>query len=168
MAKSEPSYQVGSTDSFGDSDRGDSHRSNDIDTNYLDGVSLTHGSPRQHIWSFAAAHNEVGTLPSENCLCINRDQASLATRPPAFVGNDYFCDTGTSGRSDFQTFHSDDPLWDGAGCGPLNDCCSFNNPPWFYKQLPQPTTDSIEMRVCRDEGTDNEDIAIELIEIYVQ
>ena len=110
----------------------------------------------------------MGTQPSLKCPCINRDQASLATRPPAFVGNDNFCDTGSSGLFDFQTFHSDDPLWDGAGCGPLNDCCSFNNPPWFYKQLPQPTTDSIEMRVCRDQGTDDEDIAIELIEIYVQ
>ena len=158
-------YQVGSPDSFGG--RG-GQTSNDIDTNYLDGVSLTHGSPRQHIWSFAAALHEVDTHPSENCPCINRDQASSATRPPAFVGNDYFCDTASSGRFNSRTFYSDDPLWDGAGCGPLNDCCTFNNPPWFYKQLPQSTTDSIEMRVCRDQDTGNEDIAIELIEIYVQ
>ena len=155
-------YQVGAPDSFG------SDRLNDLDTNYLDGVSLTHGTPRQHIWSFAAALDEVGTHASGNCPCINRDQASLATRPPAFVGNDYFCDTGSIGRFDLRTFYSGKPLWDGAGCGPLNNCCSFNNPPWFYKQLPQPTTDSIEMRVCRDEGTNDEDIAIELIEIYVQ
>ena len=92
----------------------------------------------------------------------------MATRPPAFVGNDYFCDTGSSGPFDRQTFYSDDPLWDGAGCGTLNDCCSFNNPPWFYKQLPQPTTDSIEMRACRDQSIGDEDIAIELVEIYVQ
>ena len=25
-----------------------------IDEAYLDGISVTHGSPRQHIWSFAA------------------------------------------------------------------------------------------------------------------
>ena len=168
-------YQVGTTDSFGDGIIISRSRSNDIDTNYLDGVSLTHGSPRQHIWSFAAAPNEVDTPPLLNCPCINRDQASSATRPPAFVGNDYFCDTGSSclsscvsSNSRFQKFHSDDPLWDGAGCGPLNDCCSFNNPPWFYKQLPQPTTDSIEMRVCRDQGIGDEDIAIESVEIYVQ
>ncbi len=34
-------------------------------------------------------------------------------------------------------FYNEDPLWDGAGCGPLN---TFNNPPWFYKELPEPTT----------------------------
>ena len=63
-------------------------------------------------------------------------------------------------------FYSEDPLWDGAGCGPQSTCCSFNNPPWFYKQLPQPTTDAIEMRVCRNEPASNEDIAIEIVEIY--
>lgn len=36
--------------------------------------------------------------------------------PPAFVGTDYFCDTGSSGRFE-QEFYSADPLWDGAGCG---------------------------------------------------
>ena len=36
---------------------------------------------------------------------------------------------------------------------------------WFYKQLPQPTSDDIEMRVCRDESANNENVAIEL---YVQ
>ena len=63
-------------------------------------------------------------------------------------------------------FYGDDPLWDGAGCGPLNTCCSFNRPPWFYKQLPHPTTSDIEMAVCRDFS--DEDIAIETVEIYVQ
>ena len=64
--------------------------------------------------------------------------------------------------------YRDDPLWDGAGCGPLNTCCSFNNPPWFLKQLPQPTTDDIEMRVCRDQLVNDENVAIEVIEIYIQ
>ena len=59
-------------------------------------------------------------------------------------------------------------LWDGRGCISSNPCCSFNNPPWFYKQLPQPTTDNIEMRVCKDEDASNEDVAIEIVEIYVQ
>ena len=42
-----------------------------------------------------------------------------------------------------------DPLWDGKGCGPTNTCCSFNTPPWFVKGLASPTTDDLEMRVCR-------------------
>ena len=152
-------YQVGTTDAFG---------TNDINTYYVDGVSLTHGTPRQHIWSFAAAHDEAGSCAGCNCPCTNTNTASQATQPQPFVGNDYFCDTGSSEHPNSTTLYSDDPLWDGAGCGPLNTCCSFNNPPWFYKQLPQPTTDGIEMRVCRNSDTNNEDIAIEMVEIYVQ
>ena len=31
-----------------------------IDSSYVDGVSLTHGqTPRKHIWTFAAAHDEI-------------------------------------------------------------------------------------------------------------
>ena len=83
------------------------------------------------------------------------------------MGNDYFCDTGSS-DNDAICFYGDNPLWDGAGCGPQSTCCSFNNPPWFYKQLQRPTTDGIEMRVCRNEAATNEDIAIEAVDIYIQ
>ena len=139
-----------------------------VDSRYVDGVSLTHGDPRQHIWTFAAARDEVGSYSSGNCPCINTNLSAQATPPPAFVGNDYFCDTGSEDRWQI-IFYGDDPLWDGAGCGPLNTCCSLNTPPWFYKQLPQPTTDDIEMRMCRDnDPINNEDIAIEIVEVYVQ
>ncbi len=41
-------------------------------------------------------------------------------------------------------------------------CCEFKNPLWFCKQLPQPTTDDIELRLCGDEDINNEDIPIEI------
>ncbi len=43
---------------------------------------------------------------------------------------------------------------------------TFNNPPWFYKELLEPTTDDVVMHVCRD-GKD-ENIAIETVDIYVR
>ena len=148
-------YQYGTTDAFSD-------------PRYVDGVSLTRGNPRRHIWTFAAAHDEVGVIPRTYCPCINTNLSAQATPPPAFVGNDYFCDTGSEGNTQ-KIFYADDPLWDGAGCGPLNTCCSFNTPPWFYKQLSQPTADDIEMRVCTSgDPIGNEDVAIEIVEIYVQ
>ena len=154
-------YQYGTTDAF-------TSTYSSIDSKYVDGVSLTHGDPRQHIWTFASANDEVGTSPSSNCPCTNTNQAAQATPPPAFVGNDYFCDTGSEERHQV-IFYGDDPLWDGAGCGPQNTCCSFNTPPWFYKQLPQPTTDDIEMRVCTSgDPIGNEDVAIEIVEIYIR
>ena len=156
-------FQVGSPDTFGYSGRG---RNPSIDTFYVDGVSLTHGNPRQHIWTFAAGLDEVATTPQHNCPCTHTPTASQATLPPAFVGNDYFCDTGASGHFNF-AFQPDDPLWDGAGCGPLNTCCSFNNPPWFYRQLPQHTTDDIEMRLCFDQGGGDEGMVVEMVDIYI-
>ncbi len=156
-------YQFNTTDAFAFSHRTGSN----ISTTYVDGVSLTHGHPREHIWTFASAFDELGGAPSDSCRCIRSD----APAPPSFVGMDYFCDTGrvryTPGVPSPPIF-SDDPLWDGAGCGTPNNCCSFNTPPWFYKQLPRPTTDDIEMRVCRDEDVQNEDVAIVKVEIYIR
>ncbi len=148
-------YQFGHTDAFFTSEV-------TIDGIYVDGVSLTHGHPRQHIWTFAAALDEVQFHTPSVCPCFN---VSGYTPPPSFVGNDYFCDTGSSGH--FQS-SSEDPLWDGEGCEGTNMCCLFNDPPWFYKKLPKTTSDDIEMRVCRSETNSGEDVAVELIEIYLQ
>ena len=135
-----------------------------IEDTYIDGVSLTHGSkPRKHIWSFAAALDEIQSNPSSKCPCIN----GVSIPIPPWVGNDYFCDSGAKEQYQF-IFYPDDPLWDGESCGPTSTCCSFNNPPWFSKQLPSPTTDNIEMRLCADQPTTNEDTPVEKIELYVQ
>ena len=131
-----------------------------IDSIYVDGVSLTHGDPREHIWTFAAAVDEVFSR-------IRNDREHNNNNIPSFVGEDYFCDTANPARFTRAVF-SDNPLWDGASCGPFNECCSFNSPPWFYKQLPQSTSDDIEMRVCRDQGEIDEDIAIQIVDIFVQ
>ena len=163
-------YQNASPDAFGD--YYSATRSNSIDGNYVDGISLTHGNhSRNHIWTFAGDLDEVGRQSTDGwksyCPCNNISLTEIKTYPPNFVGDDYFCDTGSRNTFDFSTFYGDDPLWDGAGCGPTNTCCSLNNPPWFLKQLPSTTTDDIEMRMCHDEHLDNEDTPIEIIELYV-
>ena len=53
------------------------------------------------------------------------------------MGEDYFCDAGNEEFMTGETGLQTDPLWDGTDCL----CCVSDNPPWFYKQLPQPTTD---------------------------
>ena len=138
-----------------------------IDENYVDGVSLTHGrSPRQHIWTFVNAFGEGDAFPRFKCPCINTAIQNMTPPFQQFIGNDYFCDTGAITGLE-NTFYGDDPLWDGAGCGPNNTCCSFNNPPWFYKSLPKPTTDDIEMRLCHHD-TSAIGTTIEIIEGYVR
>ena len=137
------------------------------DSNYVDGISLTHGkSPLKHIWTFAEAVHEYNSHPDHVCPCTN----TRNTPPPSvpgFIGNDYFCDTGSAIYYRF-TFYGDDPLWDGAGCGPYSTCCDFNSPPWFRKEISPPTSDDIEMRLCTDSIRSDEDINFEVLEIYVQ
>ena len=137
-----------------------------IDSSYVDGVSLTHGqTPRKHIWTFAAARHEIASNAGV-CPCMETNTAFTGAVPP-FIGQDYFCDTGSRYHSQCQFYHAD-PLWDGSGCGSTSSCCSFNNLPWFCKQLPQPTSDDIEMRVCVNQDKNDEDIAIENVEVFVQ
>ena len=58
---------------------------------------------------------------------------------------------------------------DGVGCDESSTiCCEFNNPPWFCKQLPQSTSDDIELRLCSDDLHIEEDTPIELVEIYIR
>ncbi len=126
-----------------------------IDEPYVDGVSLTHGqSPRQHIWTFVATLDEARS-DQFSCPCTQSDQPYTGT-VPLFIDNDYFCDTGSR---DFAPpiFYADDPLWDGQGCGGTSTCCQLNNPPWFCKELPEPSTDDIELRICADQVIANRD-----------
>ena len=139
-----------------------------IDDQYVDGISLTHGhNPRKHIWTFVAAVHEVITSHPHNiCPCTNIHNPVTIPIPP-YVGSDYFCDTASEGRYQ-HIFYPSDPLWDGQGCGRLNTCCSFNNPPWFMKELPSSSSDNIEMRLCADQLRTDEDINFETVELYVQ
>ena len=138
-----------------------------IESYYVDGISITHGlSPRQHIWTFVAALHEDDILPLETCACTNT-RSSQHTPVPIFVGDDYFCDTGSENEVQ-NIFYGDDPLWDGAGCGEYNTCCDFNSPPWFRKEISPPTSDDIEMRLCAFEHHQYADVYIESVEIYVQ
>ncbi len=142
--------------------------SHGIDRDYVFGVSLTHGqNPRKHIWTFAGASDETNAHYHFKCPCINT--ALTSSRVPSFVGNDYFCDTAYSSSYTNYSPHLlqvNDPLWDGKGCGRTNTCCSFNNPPWFVKNLSSSTSDNIEMRMCRPDR--NGATPYERVELYVQ
>ena len=139
-----------------------------IDGAYVDGVSVTHGSPQQHIWTFAAGISEGNPTSTWACPC----GASRDIPVPPFVGEDYFCESGVNGvwrgSRHHSTFFSTDTLWDGEDCLPSSMCCSQHNPPYFIKQLPTPTTDDIEARVCLHNPSSYANIAVELVELYVQ
>ena len=127
-------------------------------------MSVTHGTPRNHIWTFVAGLSENYRTHPEVCQC----DASINIKIPSFVGNDYFCESALheTWAGQFR-FHPNDTLWDGEDCLSSSTCCSRRNPPYFVKQLPTSTTDDIEARICLDQPLSDEDIAVELVELYV-
>ena len=154
-------YQYGSTDAV-------IGNVNDINSyHYVDGVSITRGSPREHVWTLAN-----GLFDSYNnhhlfiCPCATGSTQTV----PSFVGNHYFCESGNNASTWSDILYTSDPLWDGQGCGDVESpCCSATGIPWFHRDYGNTTTtDYIELRVCGDEGTSNEDSPVGFYEIYVK
>ena len=147
-------YQYYSMDAF--------HGPKDINSYYVDGMSITYGSPRKHIWTYAVGlsddHNYNGNY---NCPCAKYPGPA----PPSFVGDHYYCESGNTGGFE-NTLYINDPLWDGEGCGTGNNCCAQPGMPWFCRTLPQEVEGDIEVRLCANEG--NEELYLELLEIYIQ
>ena len=62
-----------------------------------------------------------------------------------------------------------DALWDGEQCNGLEyPCCSASNMPWFLKGLSETVTDDIELRVCSDQGLNNEGNPLDIIKLFVK
>ena len=142
--------------------------SNDINSAYIDGVSITRGSPRQHVWSYIAGYRSDGN-GGHTCPCNNG--ATNTNTVPSFVGEHYYCESGTNSTPSSPTeVYTADPLWDGNNC-PLYEapCCEGTGLPWFFRDYGNATiTDYIELRVCGDNNWDNEDTPVQLYEIYVK
>lgn len=150
-------YQKATTSAFQAGERS-------IDSPYVEGVSITYGSPRKHIWTLAVGLSKEYNYSRWNCPCAKHPGDS----PPSFVGDDYYCEAGGYGATAERFDWHSDPIWDGKNCPVGNNCCSNAGMPWFGKVLPQPANDDIETRFCCDEDPSNEDFAVELLELYIK
>ena len=127
-----------------------------IEKDYVDGISITHGAAgsRQHIFSLAGAGGQ-----GQVCPCS--DASKFADTVPEFVGEDYYCESGGSG--------TDDILWDGKQCdGNESPCCTSPLLPYFHKKLESPTTDDIELRILPNQNFNDEDLFLLSYEIFVK
>ena len=134
---------------------------NEINEPYLDGISITYGNPRTHIWSFYGSVNPY--------VCCDTQHADNL-ESLGFIGNNSFCDTGNpTDRPWPDTHFTDHPLWDGINhCAASTTCCTPHPGPWFYTTLPLPSLYDIEVRICADQSTNDEDTPVKLIELYVK
>ena len=145
-------------------------RQQSINGYYVDGLGLTHGSPQTHIWTFASglfsgAHGGNGRK-EQRCPCDPENPHGA----PSFIGNDYFCDSVETmnlwGTGTGFYFYPDNALWDGQDL--LDTCYGLNNPPWFNKILPAPTSNDIDLRMCFVDADQVSNIGIKLLELYVR
>ena len=142
---------------------------NNINSAYVDGVSITRGSPRQHVWTLMAAPVGSNLIWDGRYNCPCSPGSRQGPHVQSFVNNNYYCESG-AGTSWSKILHISDPLWDGKGCGTYETaCCSAPGLPWFHRDYGNTaTTDYLELRVCGDEGNDNEDTPVSFYEIYVK
>ena len=119
-------------------------------------------TPPTHIWTYVAGHQEAQHSQS-NCPC----NVPPGRNPPSYVGSDYYCESGTPTIQPTAMWYTSDPLWDGMQCGGHEaPCCVSASMPWFTKNTT--TTGTINVRLCLDEDTNNENIGIERLELYVK
>jgi hypothetical protein len=112
-------YQYGTTNGF------DLSSSVPIDESYMDGISLTHGSPRSHIYSFAVG---LSTNPLAGDIGGGCPEAG-GSEPESYVGESYQCAAGADDSS-YGGWHSPE---------------LFGTP--FQTSLESATTDDIEARL---------------------
>ena len=150
-------------------------RTTSIDGAYMCGVVLTYtcteGHSREHIWTFANGLSEdTRTNDLQSCPC---DVDASDDRPsvPDFVKDNYFCESQNDpleiGSAD-SILYPDDILWDGENCLSSSNCCEFNRPPYFIRDLGETVSSSIEARICQRRSSSNADTAVEVVELYVQ
>ena len=120
---------------------------------------------KKHIWAYVTGHKRnITGINNIYCPCADHRFNGIV---PSFIGNDYYCDSGSDDHPSPTTFYTD-VLWEGKGCPPTNFCCSNSGMPWFCKTLKEPTVDNIEVRNCHNSPSDDEDTAISLIELYIR
>ena len=151
-------YQEGNIDAFRPSIES-------INQLYVDGLSITYGIPRKHIWTYAIGFSDsFQAYARSNCPCSEFP----GDLPPSFVHDNYYCESGNLQDSVVSGVLTSDPVWDGEGCSSNNNCCSEPNLPWFYRQLPRIASEDIETRICRDQVSTEENVLIQRIQLYVQ
>ena len=151
-------YQYGHTDAFSSS-------STSINGTYLEGISITHKSPRQHLWSYVVGYKAAPTSQgSSNCPCTAQGTTSTV---PSFIGSDYYCSSGDDGGGG-PLYPS--PLWRtyGPSCVSGSTCCDNPDQPWFKKKLTWPANEDVEMRWCASVSPTDEATATTRVELYVR
>ena len=154
-------YQGLTTDAFG----GPRNTGKDINNPYVDGVSITLGNPRKHVWTYASGISEGEDRGTSNCPCSHTPGAPAH----AFIRDHYYCESGFEATKQVALFYTDDTLWDGSGCiHAANNCCTNIDMPWFFRKFPIAQKDDIEVRICVDQAFSDESVVVDQLQLFVK
>ena len=143
------------------------HGQRSIDSSYVDGISVTYGSPRKHIWTFAIGLSTtvVGPHKLANCPCSEHP----GMKPPTFVGSDYYCESeNPSATSVFGGWYTANRLWVGSCANAKSKCCNHPTMPYFIQNLGATATEPLEVRLCTNQHTNDENFGVEKLELYIR
>ena len=155
-------YQKGSANGFHWGHR----ESQTIDGYYVDGLSITYGMPRQHLWTYLHGQHDNKTSTGFNCPCATA--IGGGPEPFSFVGTNYYCESGSIATQNATAYYFNDPLWDGSDCYRSTECCNSPIQPWFYRELNGTTTSNIEARICHANRYSTGSMLIDQLELYIQ
>ena len=115
----------------------------DIDSYYVDGVSITYGSsPRTHVWTYAVGiHQFLIPKTHRSATCPSTGDGD---GPWDFIGDNYYCSSGNPDNSLLHKLYTT-PLWSN-----IQGNCPFcgKNDLYFCVELETLTTEDLELRIC--------------------
>ena len=161
-------YQRGTPDAFDRSTNSEARRSD-------------------HMWmvlpSLMAQWDPGGTSGHLQLLCMSRNthimsqditmpvqyQSQLALWDSVFHWENYFYDTGNLGPGCSSTVtYTDDPVVGWARVWPQQHLLQVENRPlWFCVQLDEVTREDLELRICSDQNSYDEDVLVSYVKMYV-
>ncbi|MCC7075146.1 MAG: hypothetical protein IT383_27785 [Deltaproteobacteria bacterium] len=135
------------------------------DARYVDGIALTIGAPRRHVFAFVQGLGDAfgpGLLGSE-CPCSGGPQA------PSFVASAYVCEEprlSVDGTGRF--YDNSDVLFDGLDVDEVSCQGSIESAPDFQASVGAATIEDLQLHVMMSQGPGDEDLAIISADLWIR
>ena len=131
---------------------------------YGEGISVTHGSSKEYLWSYIISHFYSSSPSSSTCPCSTSGSTSS---PPSQVGDNYYCDSGRPGPSTGSLYTT--PLWSHSSlCRSNGNCCRNPDQPWFKATTSTRITDNVDFHWCGTEEAGGEEAATTDVQVYIK
>ena len=131
---------------------------------YGEGISVTRGSSKEHIWSYIIGARYSSGPRGDACPCST---GGTSSSPPSQVGDNYYCDSGNPGPKTGRLYTT--PLWSHSSlCRSNGNCCRNPDQPWFKGTTGTRTTDNVDFNWCASRLVGIEEAATTDVQVYIK